>query len=593
MEKEDIVYRGTYFEGDIYQQIYEATGLDIRNDSNYRIGFVGAEDNMGISETQYSEFYVYRKLDNTKGKTGEGVVPPIPPQPDPIGKTGGGIIPPNPPQPDPIGKTGGGAVPPTPPQPDPIGKIGGEPIPPIPPEFEEAIKKYISEPTKEEPRFIRVVRKYTNSAAKWLCTLALLLVLLSGFRIVDKKEINVESITTTSVGYVVQMTNGDKITITNEQLQQILGDMAIGDFVNLQEGDEFYWDSLLNDPKGFAGNGLIDPGKHQISGISIVVGDKIIDAEVDLNVENPGLKIEDFVRQTCEKYGLDASKISVRIHIGNSKNNTRAGWMDATELLTIDHLDQDLIKKVAAESATYTDYVENFEGSTITCKTENGDVVIPVKDQNGNFYTPGTKVVGSDGNEYIIQDLSVTENTTEYQNEVTTGKKLTWRIQDCNLALGLLPLAAAIATDIATKKKNEKAQQNPKFFEFENEAEYQAFKREFERRKEEYEKTSGFKRMLKEMFWRKEVDLLQNLTPQQVEQLYSAIKNCHNEYYSYNENDKINFKNGKIIVTFKDGRRQDITDIVMPSIAHIGKDNPVDTEGLLPENLEEEGKKTL
>ena len=37
---------------------------------------------------------------------------------------------------------------------------------------------------------------------------------------------------------------------------------------------------------------------------------------------------------------------------------------------------------------------------TITINTSHGDVTINVKDANGNFLTPGTKVIGSDGNEY-------------------------------------------------------------------------------------------------------------------------------------------------------------------------------------------------
>ena len=92
------------------------------------------------------------------------------------------------------------------------------------------------------------------------------------------------------------------------------------------------------------------------------------------------------------------------------------------------------------------------------------------------------------------------------------------------------------------------------------------------------------------MLGRKKVDVLQHLTQEQVKELYFNIKNCHTADYSYSKDDKFEFKNGKIIVIFKDGSRLDITNIVMPSIAHIGKDNPVVTEGLLEE--ETKGGKT-
>jgi len=160
---------------------------------------------------------------------------------------------------------------------------------------------------------------------------------------------------------------------------------------------------------------------------------------------------------------------------------------------------------------------------------------------------------------------------------------------DCRcFAPSYISIAAAIAASVATKKKNEEAQNNPTFFEFETETEYIKFREDFKKAKEKYESSSGFKRMLKEVFFRKEFDLLQELTEEQIQQLYSAIRNCHNSDYSYKPTDKINLKNGKIIVTFIDGRYQDITDIVMPLIASIGKENDVSEVGLLEEsNLEE------
>ena len=144
-----------------------------------------------------------------------------------------------------------------------------------------------------------------------------------------------------------------------------------------------------------------------------------------------------------------------------------------------------------------------------------------------------------------------------------------------------------MAAHIATKKKNEEAEKEPSLFEFENEEEYQKFKKEFEEAKEKYEKTSGFKKMLKDLFYRKEVDLLQRLTEEQIQKLYAAIRNWHDGDYSYNPSDRIEFRNGKIIIIFQDGRTQDITDIVMPTIAPIGKENKPEAEGLL-ENVEEQ-----
>ena len=95
------------------------------------------------------------------------------------------------------------------------------------------------------------------------------------------------------------------------------------------------------------------------------------------------------------------------------------------------------------------------------------------------------------------------------------------------------------------------------------------------------------RKMIKNVFYRREVDILQRLTEEQIQKLYAAIRNWHDGDYSYNPSDKIVFKNGKILVIFKDGRTQDITDIVMPAIASIGSENKPETEGLL-EEMEEQ-----
>ena len=46
-------------------------------------------------------------------------------------------------------------------------------------------------------------------------------------------------------------------------------------------------------------------------------------------------------------------------------------------------------------------------------------------------------------------------------------------------------------------------------------------------------------------------------------------------------------KNGKILAIYPDGSYQNITDIIMPRIHAIGKDNPVVAEGLLTDEVKE------
>ena len=75
-----------------------------------------------------------------------------------------------------------------------------------------------------------------------------------------------------------------------------------------------------------------------------------------------------------------------------------------------------------------------------------------------------------------------------------------------------------------------------------------------------------------------------NLTEEQVQEMYSTIVNTHNGDYSYNPSDQIRFQNGQVYAYRNDGTRQNTTD----TVAHIGKDNKVETEGLLTDEIREE-----
>lgn len=491
-------------------------------------------------------------------------------------------------------------------------------------EFLKALQEYmVLKPKKEEPVlpkpptdkenespiFVRVVRKYKNRLAAWLLLLALLVTALTGFR----KEIKYEEqliphsqivqmtrlVERENLHYHIQGMEYEDVLETYQQFMlRYASELNIGDSFYLQDGDEFYETSALTGRKGIVGQGIRKAGNYDVTGISVYCNDQYYGSFVDLDASEAGYNLGKFIDGIVTKNGFNYDELELRLHFGNSKDYTVAGWSNISSLIQEDEITPEVIGKKAVEGSTYDGVITNFTGSTITIDTLDGKVEIPIMDASGKLYEAGTTVYGNNNQEYIIssldmveEDYTVTESVTQtvYKEEqVAVGKKLTWRVQDCNLTVAIAPLLAALASYIATKKKNKEAEKNPNFFEFEDEAEYQKFKKEFEEAKEKYEKTSGFKKMIKDVFYRKEVDLLQRLTEEQIQALYAAIRNCHNGDYSYNPSDKIEFKNGKIIITFKDGRHQDITDIIMPSIAQIGKENSYETEGRL--ELEEEEK---
>jgi hypothetical protein len=385
-----------------------------------------------------------------------------------------------------------------------------------------------------------------------------------------------------------------------EAQKRIASEFDMGDSVEIQTGDKFYEDSLLRGRYGIAGQGLRKEGFYQISGISIVCNGQVYDFMVDLSVQNPGVSFGDFINKTCEENNLNLDDVQIRFHIGSTSDYTRAGWIDITELIKEDTVEKEVTGDKEVVSATYNGVDEKFNGSTITVDTATGPVEIKVVDENGNLLTPGSTVIGSDGQEYKIGELDlstiqvpgmqeVTKTVIE-QQEVENGKKLTWRIQDCSLYVGIAPLIGAIAAEVANRKKNEESQKLPLLYEFDSEEEYQKFKQEFEEAKERYEKSSGFGKMLKRVFYREEIDILQNLNKEQIQEIYSIIRNMNSESYTYQQGDTIEFNKGKIIVTSKEGKKQDITKLVIPLIGHIGKENQVEAEGLIIPEEEKESE---
>ena len=454
----------------------------------------------------------------------------------------------------------------------------------------------------------RVTRKYKNKLARWLIISAALVTFGSGFRLKD--NVNTIEVPVEVQKQIVKIIEQDQLSydiagidskLTYETIEQaqmrIASGFKIGDEVKLEDGDRLYSNSELNGSSTIIGQGIRKADNYQLSGISVVYNGKVFAAHVDPSIENVGFEVGSFIEGICKQNNLDLNQVEVRLHFGNDANYTRTGWIDISKLIKADTIEQEVISKTVVEASNYDGIIDNFSGTSITFETLNGPVSINVIDNTGNLLKPGSITLGSDGKEYKISDLSITTTETktietileqgiEYK-QVIDGKKLTWKVEDCNLALAVAPLLGALASTIATKKKNEELNEQPILMEFKNEEEYLEFKKEFEQAKENYEKTTGFKRMVKNFFYRKEVNFLQRFTKEQIEQVYSLIRNSRSMEYTYSPDDKIEFKNGRVIITTKDNITKDITNIIIGELAKIGKDNS-GVEGLLKGEKEDE-----
>lgn len=484
-------------------------------------------------------------------------------------------------------------------------------IPPIIPENEEKIIDDIpKEPSpilsevpihKEEPKItsmsgkviedqkqkvkttVRITRKYKNKAGIWLATLALSVGLLSSVKVADKTVNITQPLTQHSISYEMvdleQQEEGIRKIIGNE-----IKNIEMGGMVEVKDGDILYETSLLNEKdsktigKEFSKENK-GAGFYRITGFSLLSEDgKIITYIEDFKGELSAPKLGEYVNQVCSNKNIDINTVKSVVHLGNSRDNTRLGWIDVTKLINRNDISDDMIQSIAMEGCIYKNTIDNFTGDTVTL--DNGSTII-IKDANGNLLSPGSSVIGSDGKEYVVNNLHLVSQTMNATTQIVDGKKLTFEIKDPALGLASLPLIAAFASTIATKKKNKEAEQHPEYYEFNNDEKYQKFLEEFKKSKENFEKKSSFTQMVKNIFYRKEFDILKQLSSEQIDMLYSTIR----EHVSLSNEDNINLSNGKVTIIRANGTIEDITETVMKYISSIGSENKVIEEGLLNDEI--------
>lgn len=457
---------------------------------------------------------------------------------------------------------------------------------------------------------VKVKKKYKNKAAKWLIAMGIATTLLSGFREKEITEKQIDKtqkiITTTNIieekdlEYTVNRLK--KAGLSEEDIHDIMHyykETDLGDQFELKEGLELFKSSILNKETGTIQIGTDDPfkaGNYKITGFSIIHNNEMIKYIDPSNNENTKVNLADFVQKTLAENNLTIEDIQVRVHFDSETPKSLAGWCDITKLYTSNLITPKEIIDTAIKESTINGKIDNFEGDTITITTKGQKVTIPVG-INGNLYSEGTKVIGSDGNEYILEKLEIIDDskkipkttieTTKEEKEVVTGKKITWKIIDCNSSLLIISAILAAASQLAIDLENRK--QKPIFEQLDSEEEYKRFKEDFIKSKEEYEKKSKFTRKLKEIFYKKRIDTIQILTSEQIKQIYEIIKNLNTKEYTYRHGDTISFKNGRIIVTNKN-ETKDITNLIIDKIKSIGDKNTIEAIGLTdkidPEEIE-------
>ena len=467
------------------------------------------------------------------------------------------------------------------------------------------------EPKEEETvKVVRVHKHWKNRITAWLCASALALVLLSGLSL-DKIPSSIDQIPTKEVimmetdrldyKFIEQMR---EIGYEDAMIKEVFLRFAAESGFDIGSTVDFNKKTNAYEYGNLTGRHTTLQGEQTITGFCLYGTDNTkseYSFYEDRNLDGKAERlspagIQEKVNLTLDEFlshldtnNYDLSDIRFSLHFGNK------GWVDFSDLIHVNEETKDVaiekLVEICKDVATYEGTIENFDADFVEIKNADGDSVqIPVTDENDNLYTPGSRVIGSDGKEYVISELSLEEEMVatevEGMTEVETeGKtRLKWSFEDCELALAIAPLIGAAAFAIASKIRNNNYQKDPDFLEFEDDPEYRRFKKDFEEAREDYRKSSKFGQVLKRVFYGEEIHRTAALTEEQVQDMYSTIVNTHNEYYSYSPSDQIRFQNGQVYAYRSDGTRQNITE----TVAHIGKGNKTEAEGMLTDEIKEE-----
>ena len=254
---------------------------------------------------------------------------------------------------------------------------------------------------------------------------------------------------------VSQMSEQQIFETAEEAVQRAVSELSTGDSVFVEEGTRFDHESdRATDRHGIIGEGLREEGNYTLEYVSILDGEnKIIDVEFQ-----EGVNLGDIVTQTLEERGLSLSDVQVRVHIGGPV----AGWIDVADILSEESITPQLIESKFVVESTYEGIDETFDG-TLDVNTSNGTVELDVMNPDGTLVSEGSTVIGSDGNTYTVDNISVDHiETTTVTNEVV-GQERTHSIDHLIEHAGYAAIAealliggvAALGAVINKKKKEE------------------------------------------------------------------------------------------------------------------------------------------
>lgn len=425
--------------------------------------------------------------------------------------------------------------------------------------FQKEIEAIV--PDKEEnkkPEILKVAKKYKVKIAPLLLAMGIAIG-STGIHIDRPKDLSYNVSTKTTEG-VVENVSDEKIV-----------DFSLGDSFHVNDGETLYTSAQsasIEEKKPESSKTIGEEfnaenkfeGDYDITGFAITYKGKTISFEENFNNDtNNKANLMDMVENTTKELGVDKNDLKVQIHLGTNNDNTRLGWIDVSDIFFGDEIEE--VSNTVEKVAMYEGEIENFEGDTIVL--ENG-ATIKIKDENGNLLKSGTKIIGSDGSEYSLDNIS---------EENASGINVKYNVNNINLRAGILPALLAVSLLVKSKKENEKARKEAKYYKFDSDKELKMFIEKFE---QDPEKQRALTEKIKGMFI-KIHDEARRLTPENEKEIQSKIDG-QVEYSNYPQ-DKTGKINKKI-----DGESVEIIDEEKEKIADVGMDEKVSATGYV-ENI--------
>lgn len=327
------------------------------------------------------------------------------------------------------------------------------PITPIihTPSPEPKIEK--EEPTKKEEVYT-VIKRIVHKASVIPVVVATTALILSGFGRTDTTDFVETRSRVQNVGMeATRIEQQVEFESHDDVLERLLGDFTVGEQTKIEAGVPYYASSDYeyggNAQSGVFGEGIRQAGNYNVEGFSILKDGHIVQTEWQ-----EGEDLYAVLEQVAKDNNTTIEALKPMLHIGGPV----AGWVNVDDLISEEEkTPQEIAQHVVLDDSHKIEgHIDNFEGDSITVQSENEDVTLKIKKDDGSFVQEGDIIIGSDGQEYQIQTLSVEDEEVIDYEEVKIGTRLEWSIKNITLAEALAAATVGVVGTYISSKIDRK-----------------------------------------------------------------------------------------------------------------------------------------